>query len=537
MNPVNLSPTIYTITDAMVKCGVNNIDLFDGQTAARRFSSDIFSDSFDICMDKTMEEVQNDLKHYSNLTQAQGQIRITPGVIQRIQAFIQWTRDMIRVGLDPSLTEFPVESTALLITHYKTHKAFVDKTKTISEAAKPIKFKENMKWEDWYPTFINFLRSIPGRNGVPLSYICREYDRPEPNNPNINFIENYITQAPLYGPAFDVDASEVHTYLTNFMAGNDTAEVKMLPYAQYSNGRLDYKALQEHYEGVGVNSVSIVKAEKTLESLFYSGEKKPHMWWDEFEKQLNHAFTIIHKRERREVYSDEMKLRMLIQKVNVDFLQGVKSAMSIELTREPLMMTYDQAMMTFRNEINRKFPPGTVTNNRTRRVNEVSTGPRYNQAGRGRGRGRGGRGGGRGRGMSSGVRTGRGRGNNRGHPNARFITGTNGRTLEIHPSYNFPPEIWNVIPPNEKRKIIEERNNYSNKRQRISAVQYAASVPPAISVNQGQHDASSVAGSMAGSSVGRNAETNSQANEQQSTSIMGGRNEQASLRSRNTHYN
>ena len=142
VNSVNLPPTVYTITDTMFRCGVSNTDIFNGETAARRLASDIFSDSYDICMDKTMEEVQNDLKHYSNLTQAQGQIRITPGVIQRIQAFIQWTRDMIHVGLDPSLTEFPVENTALLITHYKTHKAFVEKTKTISEAAKPIKFKE-----------------------------------------------------------------------------------------------------------------------------------------------------------------------------------------------------------------------------------------------------------------------------------------------------------------------------------------------------------------------------------------------------------
>ena len=157
VNPVNLPPTIYTITDAMVRCGVSNTDIFNRENAARRFASDIFSDSYDICMDKTMEGVQNDIKHYSNLTQAQGLIRITPGVIQCIQAFIQWTRDMIRIGLDPSLTEFSVENTALLITHYKTRKAFVDKTKTISEAAKPIKFKENMEWEDWYPTFINFL--------------------------------------------------------------------------------------------------------------------------------------------------------------------------------------------------------------------------------------------------------------------------------------------------------------------------------------------------------------------------------------------
>ena len=88
-----------------------------------------------------------------------------------------------------------------------------------------------MRWEDWSPTFINFLRAIPGRNGVPLSYVCREYDQSLAYNPNVDFIENYTFQAPLYGEAFAVDAAEVHTYLVNFMSGNATAEVKMLPYA------------------------------------------------------------------------------------------------------------------------------------------------------------------------------------------------------------------------------------------------------------------------------------------------------------------
>ena len=114
-------------------------------------------------------------------------------------------------------------------------------------------------------------------------------------------------------------------------------------------------------------------------------------------------------------------------------------------------------MMTFRNEVNMKFPPGTTANNRSRRINEVSTGSRFSNTGRRRGRGD--RFGGRGRGPSGGGSAGRGRGSNRGHPNARFITCTNGRTSEIHPSYNFPKDIWNLIPANEKREIIEERND------------------------------------------------------------------------------
>ena len=349
-----------------------------------------------------------------------------------------------------------------------------------------------------------------------------------PHNPNIDFLDNYILQAPLYGDAFKIDASEVHTYLVNFMSSNETAEVKMLPNAPLTNGRLDFRALQEHYEGVGVSAINVIKAEETIKNLFYAGEKKPAMWWDEFEKRLSHAFTIIHKKEKREVYSNEMKLRVLIQKVNVDFLQSVKAAMSIELTRTPLIMTYEQALMTFRNEVNRKHPPEmTSSNNRSRRINEVNNrgpGGRFSGRGRGRGNGRGAGRGGRGRG--------RGQGNSRGHPDARWVTGTNGRSIEVHASYHFPPEIWNAIPSSEKRRINEERKQYrDNKRQRISEVGY---VPAAINI---QNDG---AGSIAGSTVGpmsvNRVTTNSDrsANGFQGT-MMGGRHEQASLWSRNTN--
>ncbi len=358
--------------------------------------------------------MNNDIKQYGSLTQNQGQIRISPGDRQRIHAFIQWSRDMIRTGREPSLVPFPVHNVANLIRSYKSHKAYMEKSKVVSEAAKPTKFRESMRWDDWCQTFLNFLKALPGRNGIPLSYVCREYDEPIPEDPNADLLDNYITQAPLYGDAFRVDAAEVHTYLTNFMAGNEIAEVKMLPHAPLCNGRLDFRALQEHYEGVGVNAVNVLKAEETLKSLFYSGEKKPAMWWDEFEKRMSHSFTIIHKKERREVYSNEMKLRVLIQKVNADFLQSIKAALSVEISREPLTLTYEQALMTFRNEVNRKHPPEMTSNNsRSRRINETNNrSGRPNNRGHGRGNGRNswssgnrGQGRGRGRGTSRGPLT------------------------------------------------------------------------------------------------------------------------------------
>ena len=301
----------------MVLCGLNNEVKFQGITPAERFATNICSNSFYICLDKTMDEVNNDIKQYGSLTQNQAQIRISPGDRQRIHAFIQWSRDMIRTGRELSLVPFPVHNVANLIRNYKSHKEYMEKSKTVTEAVKPTKYRESMRWDDWCPTFLHFLKALPGRNGIPLSYVCSEYDEATPEDPNEDFLENYITKAPLYGDALKFDAAEAHTYLNNFMSGNEIAEVKMLPHAPLCDGRLDYCALQEHFEGVGVNAVNVLKAEKTLKSLFYSREKKPDMWWDEFEKRLSHSFTIIHKKESREVYSNEMKLRVPIQKVNV----------------------------------------------------------------------------------------------------------------------------------------------------------------------------------------------------------------------------
>ena len=504
----------YTVLDAMVACGVDDNIRFQEQTQAERFANEIFGNDFFMCMDKTFDELQSDLQSYSVLTIAQGQIRTSPGVKQRLQAFIQWTRDKVRNGEDPSAEPFPVELTSDLIRNYKSHQAFIEKSRTLIDTAKPNKFKDTYKWEDWCPTFLNFLRSIPGRNGVPLSYVCRANDFPSPYDENMDFIDNYVMRAPLAGDAFKVDAAEVHTYLVNFMAGNNTAEVKMLPYAESHNGRLDFRALKDHYEGVGVNAVNILKAEETIRNLFYSGEKKPHMWWEEFEKRLTHAFTVFDKKEKRTVYSDEMKLRMLTQKINVDFLQHTKASINIELTKSPVTMTYQQALMSFRNEVNRKFPPEMSTNNvRARRVNEVTRGGRS-----GRGSGRFGQRGGRGRSQyGRGGKTGRGPG--RGHPDARFITGIDGKTIEVHPAYNFSPLIWNNLPQMEKKRIMQERSDYrSAKRQKVSETRTTMPV---------MHQNPSVSNTVI-------SDVSTDSNVAPNTgSIMGGRNEQHSLRSRN----
>ena len=73
----------------MSQCGVNDIGLFEGRTQAEHLATDLFSNNFHTGMDKTHPELDSDFKTYSDLTQAQGQICVTPGIKKNIKAFVQ----------------------------------------------------------------------------------------------------------------------------------------------------------------------------------------------------------------------------------------------------------------------------------------------------------------------------------------------------------------------------------------------------------------------------------------------------------------
>ena len=172
----------------------------------------------------------------------QGQICTVPRVKKRIKSFIQWTRDEVRMGRKPASRPFPVDTTSVLIRKYTTHAMFIEKSSTLSDASKPVPFIKEIKWTDWSPSFLNYLRTIPGRDGHPLKYICREFDNPNPI-PNPDFIDDYVAMAPFNGEAFVIDSSEVLTLIVKFIAGDETAEAKIFPFAVSNNGRGAFKAL------------------------------------------------------------------------------------------------------------------------------------------------------------------------------------------------------------------------------------------------------------------------------------------------------
>ena len=193
---------------------------------------------------------------------------------------------------------------------------------------------------------------------------------------------------------------------------------------------------------MGIHSNDILRADRILESLNYLGEKKPHMWWDEFEIQLNFAWNVYDKKERRQVHSEVMKLRTLQKKIKADFLTSSKATIDVALAAVPMVTTYDQAIKSYRQVVSAKYPPDITAAKSTRRINQTSRGGRHQRGGRGNRRGRGGRDGGRGRG--------RGGGNNY-HPNQYSVRLKNGKTINVHSSFYLDARTWNQLPDDAQK--------------------------------------------------------------------------------------
>jgi hypothetical protein len=112
--PPNIA-IVHTVLDALIACGVDNVTLFQNETAAQRLADDVFDDQFSTCQDLTFKELDDHFKTYWELTVQQGQIRIHPGTWKNIKAFVQWTRDKLRLGRDPQTTAFPINQVSDLI--------------------------------------------------------------------------------------------------------------------------------------------------------------------------------------------------------------------------------------------------------------------------------------------------------------------------------------------------------------------------------------------------------------------------------------
>ena len=124
------------------------------------------------------------------------------------------------------------------IAYYKEYKALLgialdsamlrkveaNQADNISKTADSGKFKDECTWPKWEIKSENYLFTIPGVNGVPLSYIVR-YQSYADRTPDLqgDFIAVKTACTPLIGTQFQSDTIQLHQLLKNYLVV-ETAE-------------------------------------------------------------------------------------------------------------------------------------------------------------------------------------------------------------------------------------------------------------------------------------------------------------------------
>ena len=103
-------------------------------------------------------------------------------------------------------------------------------------------FKDEKKWRDWEPAFVNYLSTIPGVKGIPLSYVVRTNEDPDhETNFEGDFVACSIACTCLNDATFCADAQKVHHLLMNILVA-ESAEQWIKNLAPRVNGHLDMKS-------------------------------------------------------------------------------------------------------------------------------------------------------------------------------------------------------------------------------------------------------------------------------------------------------
>jgi hypothetical protein len=300
---------------------------------ARR--TDIAADGFESYDDVntlTEKDIGSLAKGFAERTTVNGKIIFGLRRTNLLKATIHWAQDFRRISRVPTLDDIADQAefrealeTARLRAQIRRHNA--EESDGLSKAADPGKLKRQKEWTTWSRALKNYLSTILGQNGVPLSYVIREEEAPNyelEDEPDYDFEQLSIDCAPMDGLIYKTDSRKVHQLIHGFVQG-EVAETWIKPKEKKQDGRLDYKALEAHYGGEGNKAVRIQEAEVLRTTLHYKSERT--MSFDKFLTNMQSMFTGFADNE--EILTEAQKIRLLFAKVQSPNLALVKSNLQI----------------------------------------------------------------------------------------------------------------------------------------------------------------------------------------------------------------
>ena len=140
-------------------------------------------------MSLSEKDVSSLVKGFAGRTVANGRIVFGLRRTNLLKATFHWARDFRRISRAPSLDG--IEAMSDFKAAIETAKQRAQKCKhnaeesdSLSTASDPGKLKRQKDWLVWSRSLTNYLSTILGQDGVPLSYLIRE-------NNDVNYDDEY----------------------------------------------------------------------------------------------------------------------------------------------------------------------------------------------------------------------------------------------------------------------------------------------------------------------------------------------------------
>jgi hypothetical protein len=163
---------------------------------------------FEDIMSLSEKDVSSLAKRFAKRTVANGKIVSGLRRTNLLKATVHWAQDFLRISRAPTLDGIGAmpDFKAAIETAKKRaqrckHNAWELDT-SLSTASTPGKLKHQNDWLVWSRSLTNYLLTILGQDGVPLSYAIGENDEPDyedEDKAEFNFEQLSIKCAPLVG--------------------------------------------------------------------------------------------------------------------------------------------------------------------------------------------------------------------------------------------------------------------------------------------------------------------------------------------------
>ena len=259
---------------------------------------------------------------------------------KKLIGLAHWVEDFYRVSNIPSIEGLSqvTFSTQLerALDRERARKRLIDQSSISAKAATPGLLENERKWKEWETRFDNYLSTMIGVNGIPLSYVTRENELPIAGAIYSNFMDETVACAPLTGQHYETDSYSVYQQILSFTTGQPSEDwIKSTK--RYSDGRKSTMALRDHFAGEGNATRNLSEAERLRDSLCYKGERA--MQFETFLTQMQKMFNIFDK--EGEPMEEEAKIRFLFKKVqNNDLQKSVEALKAQQTTSPPGTVTY-----------------------------------------------------------------------------------------------------------------------------------------------------------------------------------------------------